>query len=451
MLKNGRTNGMDGTHTTKMDAVQMAGNMLPTSTDIDPRLSANKALLKALNGTEMSDWAVKQFMRETNFDKVLVWDKPEKALREYDALCRAQPLRSIVIHIEPAVAACLLTLCNKKNRDQSRRQKTLIEREIRRNEYVVTGATLVAADTGRLLDGQHRLEGCVGQQVPIVSHFVFGLPESVFDKLDQGKKRTAGEVLKQQGHVHANILAAAVRWVMWYEAGASKVDDMSITHEVRAAAEGRFKGVGEYIHLGNQIAKAYKDHAPSMIAAILYLIQRHGGDRGKVIAENFANDWLNGNRTGIARNFDVLASRIRTVKSQSGGSLNRFQAMAMIIITFNNWHAGIQVTPVAVTWRKELAFPKMELDAAAFRKAREKTRLTSQSLVAQQERIVDVMLKHIGNHDQVSMSFREIAAATNIQPAQVPEIMRSLQRNGKLRVIKKGGPTTTTVYRLMDI
>lgn len=70
---------------------------------------------------------------------------------------------------------------------------------------------------GDLVDGQHRLTGCVQSGKSFESYVVRGLEHDAFDTIDQGRKRTVGDVFARQGYKHYVCLASAVRWLWLYE------------------------------------------------------------------------------------------------------------------------------------------------------------------------------------------------------------------------------------------
>lgn len=55
-------------------------------------------------------------------------------------------------------------------------------------------ATIIFADTGILLDGQHRLQACIDSGVTIISNVVRGIKESAFYTIDQGSNRTSADI-----------------------------------------------------------------------------------------------------------------------------------------------------------------------------------------------------------------------------------------------------------------
>jgi hypothetical protein len=72
---------------------------------------------------------------------------------------------------------------------------------------------------GHLVDGQHRLHACLKSGKPFETYVVKGLPEGSFDTIDQGRKRTIGDVFARQGLKNYAVLAGAIRYLVRYGRG----------------------------------------------------------------------------------------------------------------------------------------------------------------------------------------------------------------------------------------
>lgn len=80
--------------------------------------------------------------------------------------------------------------------------------------HVGTGAVVIDRE-GNLLDGQHRLLACVEAGKPFSTVVIEGVEPETKVAIDQGIKRTMGDMLGWRGEASSNKLAAAVRagWV----------------------------------------------------------------------------------------------------------------------------------------------------------------------------------------------------------------------------------------------
>lgn len=64
--------------------------------------------------------------------------------------------------------------------------------------------------TGRILDGQHRLQAVVESNRPISFHVAHGIDESVFDVLDTGKSRNATDCFMVAGVKRNNLIPSII-------------------------------------------------------------------------------------------------------------------------------------------------------------------------------------------------------------------------------------------------
>lgn len=85
-----------------------------------------------------------------------------------------------------------------------------------RGEWEFNGDSIRIDRNGVVLDGQHRLSAVIASGVPMKTLLVTGLEPKVFDTIDTGKKRTAGDALSMRGETNANGLAAVARMYFTY-------------------------------------------------------------------------------------------------------------------------------------------------------------------------------------------------------------------------------------------
>lgn len=100
-------------------------------------------------------------------------------------------------------------------------------------------AILIGRD-GVILDGQHRLWGCVEAGVPFDSDVVFGADPEIMDTIDQNGTRSPGDQVHLCGVKNASVAANVALLILLYEEGnISKVKQTHIhptTQEIIARA-----------------------------------------------------------------------------------------------------------------------------------------------------------------------------------------------------------------------
>lgn len=101
--------------------------------------------------------------------------------------------------ITPAIATYYLSLMGN---NKKLRQETLMRyvQDIRNGRWKSdTGESIKFSKSGRLIDGQHRLNAIIIAGMTLVLLVARGLDDEVFDVLDTGSKRTACDIFKIKG------------------------------------------------------------------------------------------------------------------------------------------------------------------------------------------------------------------------------------------------------------
>lgn len=378
-----------------------------------------------------------------NFNKVAKWTE-ENCLQEIASFVRRPPLHSVVVHIDPKAAAKIIAETNTRNRPLSKKAASRIGNVMTDQEYALTGDTIKFSETGVLLDGQHRLEGCAQQDRPIVTHIVFGLKDDVFDVLDQGKKRTPGDILALSGFSDYTVVASAVSWVLRLQNGA--IGDLNLSpRTIRQHAQGDMKKIVNYMKDARLLNTAFK-YPPSQIAALLFVI----GAKNEALAHEFAAAWAHGPRLGRNKNFDVLSARLIAINRMAGGHTYGPVRMALFVQTFNHWNANQIASGRAMTWRKDWAFPQIETDPANFKKKQAQIEHDSTTLAAAQLRLGKALEAAADKSGVVKLNGNadELAKKANIPPANLSYIIRTMVGDKLLAVAKKGSDNKPIAYRV---
>lgn len=120
-----------------------------------------------------------------------------------------------VMEITPAKAREMLK-GNNSNRKLSKANVTGIVNAIKRGEWKFNGSPIIIGISGRVLDGQHRLEAINEAEKSVCSLVVSEIPDDVFDTLDIGRKRNNSDTLRIRGEANANVLAATAKLLHSY-------------------------------------------------------------------------------------------------------------------------------------------------------------------------------------------------------------------------------------------
>lgn len=106
--------------------------------------------------------------------------------------------------------------------------RTLAESVIRRyaadiaaGRWKRNGASIVFGRSGRLLDGQHRLQAIARGTVSVESLVVRNADDAVFDTIDSGKSRSLTDIVGLMGVQNAKVASPAARLAYAYASGGS--------------------------------------------------------------------------------------------------------------------------------------------------------------------------------------------------------------------------------------
>lgn len=177
------------------------------------RLDAEVKLLRYDPDTdeqpEISDFSVAGFEAGLNVSIERSGLSQEKIINEIEVE---------VVDITPDLAESLLEK-NTLNRNVASYVVDKYARDMSAGEWKLNGQTIKIASTGRLLDGQHRLQASIksGQSFP--GMIVRGLDEKVFETFDLGARRSLADILKDRGEINTSTLAAALRQLWLLENG----------------------------------------------------------------------------------------------------------------------------------------------------------------------------------------------------------------------------------------
>ena len=123
--------------------------------------------------------------------------------------------------ITPEVAKALLNK-NTNNRNITQSHLALIKSEILSGKWQYNGQPIIVGNTGRLLDGQHRLTAVVETGIPIDTAIIKGIDEDAFVTIDTGKVRGGADVLSIAGSKHGSHVASAIRKILEQFGGTKK-------------------------------------------------------------------------------------------------------------------------------------------------------------------------------------------------------------------------------------
>lgn len=255
--------------------------------------------------------------------------------------------------ITPEIAVAMLAT-NAMNRPLSPAHVARLAGSMQRGEWELNGATIKVAETGRLLDGQHRLTACVESGRPFTTLVVSGLPESSFATIDQiSRGRKISDVLSIE--TGANMKNVAAGLMVLYQM--RELHEVTVStgkscdgFSVSVAREMLLKhpGIVESVSVSNSIT-LFRN---AQCAALHYLFGVVDGD----LARDFADVMRHGS-TRLRRPFHMFREGIIRLRNSSAIPSRR-DASARAIKAFNAERDGRSIG--ILTWRSNEEFPLID-------------------------------------------------------------------------------------------
>lgn len=285
---------------------------------------------------------------ETDFRKQLKW------------LIHNPPEGSAPMKITPEMAGVMLERNEEdeegRNRRLSKSRVTSIADDIRRSEWIQTGHPIVFGANGKLLDGQHRLYAIMDANRAVTADVRFGVDPQAFFKMDQGGKRTAGDIFSIAGVPNSTHIAAATKWVRCYQQFGEIMEGPTLHCSPKDLYRYycRHKDLQESLTAGKRFGQLA---SPSLMTALHYLCSEKNADMADVFFEQMATGiGLTSGREPIAK----LRKKLIEMKT-SGVKVRAPRLAAYTIMAWNATRRRKKLT--SFRWRTEQspneAFPEI--------------------------------------------------------------------------------------------
>ncbi len=173
------------------------------------------------------------------------------------------------VTITPPLSAVMLET-NTDNRPISESVVARYAADMRSGRWLENGEALKFSMAGSLNDGQHRLYASFAYDVLFVSDIVFGLTRESRLTVDQGRKRTASDILKiSTGQKYPNAIAGALRVLLSISGKTNKPSAIEV-----ADALNQYPGLDEGAPISYKLYSTLKLPVPSQSIALYYLFKQ---------------------------------------------------------------------------------------------------------------------------------------------------------------------------------
>lgn len=256
-----------------------------------------------------------------------------------------QELQITIEEISPIKAAEYLKF-NKSNRHLVESRVLFYQRQMEAGRWKMTGDP-IKFDGTNLIDGQHRLQAIVRSGVTLRIVVVRNLDSDVFDVLDTGRNRQAGDVLSAYGYSNVFLLASAGRFI-WH------IERQIVPHSPTLPNAEILQAINRHRDVTSLAADitAHKWARSGVLLASLYWLEQCSA-RGEAFVETF----LGGLDLKVTNPIYQLRERIIGDRNLIATKRNRVIVIAMIFRTFNNWVQNKPVTRMAAVTPTTTDFP----------------------------------------------------------------------------------------------
>lgn len=247
-----------------------------------------------------------------------------------------------LIALTPDLAKSWLLNANVKNRPLNETTAKEYARRMEQGFWMVNGETIKFSKEGNMIDGQHRCRAVeiYGKNVEVEVRF--GLDASVFDTLDEGKRRQARDVLAVDSVPNYTIVAAAINMVVSSLNGSKRMSQSYNRPTNRETREWllRNRDIEEDVLFGLKLySVSMQLISPSKFAAYRYLFKQ----KSQQDADKFLMALASG--AGLAQDSPILHLRTKLLQSKydKQRKLNARIEHALIIKAWNFYRIGKSV------------------------------------------------------------------------------------------------------------
>ena len=257
------------------------------------------------------------------------------------------------VAVTPALASKWLAF-NLSNRNVNDSHVSRLAKTMQKGDWMLNGQAIVFSTNGNLLDGQHRLHAIMEAKKTIKMDVRFGVEENAMMTIDEGKKRTSGDVLQINGFINSKHLASAARKIMRYDEGQKDLDSgfrilNPTNHEVYEWVI-QNPSLQEVVSLAmrNTSMAADSPVPASLLATFMFICNRFDRELSK--------DFYYRLSTGVGLEIDSIVFKLRNRLNQGKNNpaikFSQNYVIGLVVTAWNHERDGSEVVSLRYTPRK---------------------------------------------------------------------------------------------------
>jgi hypothetical protein len=250
-------------------------------------------------------------------------------------------MKTEIRKVTPEIARQLLEL-NTSNRPLKQSSINAYSKEMLKGNWSLTGEAIKISKTRKLLDGQHRLHAIVKSNKTVEMLIISDLDDDIFNKLDTGVMRTAGDVLAINGIKNPTLVAAIARFIINYSNGCYDTKNINKSTKPTNADIQKFVEENEFVlEIAQIVQKEYhkfKLLPVSLIGGMYFVLSKIS----VTDAELFFEKLING--LDLSPDCPIRGFRERLIRD----SINKYKLPAdekvrLLVSAWNHYRKGSSI------------------------------------------------------------------------------------------------------------
>lgn len=259
----------------------------------------------------------------------------------------AQPsITAVVETITPESAKSYLRQRNELNRNVSKAAIVRYARDMSEGRWTITGEAIIFDNTGKLIDGHHRLTAAVEHGVTFQSLVIRGVEPDAATDIDGGRARTAAHMAHMRGVTDAVCKCAIVNLLLVHERHGLNAINTPEKQPTKAEVIDAMKALSD-LDVCVIRARSVRKLMPKSAGGFCYHVFR---EQNQALADKFWEEL----GTGVALSVRNPVLSLRNALIDNATKKAKLRIEDIIAITFKSWTAyrdGKRLKG-ALSWRK---------------------------------------------------------------------------------------------------
>lgn len=265
------------------------------------------------------------------------------------------PIHSYVEQITPGLAAHYLAAKNDGNRNLIETSVASMMKDMAEGRWELTGQAIIFDNTGKLIDGHHRLTAISRGTVVVPMLVVRNASPSAVRRIDTGVARTAAHIAHMDGHKYAAEQTALARLLLIHERHGIERMNTPATHPTKAECVDEIAlrpSMMLSIEKGYPVKKR-KWATPTVAAFCHYLFYQQNA----LACDRFWDE-VCGSGAGLKETSPAL--HLRTRLADNAASRAKLPVLHIIALFFKAWIAYRNGKAMRrLQWKDDEGFPQI--------------------------------------------------------------------------------------------